>query len=379
MAHARSNDVQRLHVDRRLHKLGRTYRHSFPKFSHPECIGFFSINSQQEFEDNSSGASYLWMPPKESFPLDLKAGYERVIRKIEKTGIDDLANLLKYIYNHQQLLTPTESKSLALRADFVACRGVLRLLMCMPYETRDDFCVRATRLNGTIYIAKIQTDQQREEKVSMTEHSAAMCSWGFKFEQYMSSPVPNTPPDTSLPVNEAVEFNAMFRCSLQGMRLLYGAEMDGIVSRNPVNFNDPEALKNLQFVEFKTGAFEAEARQQRSFNFCKSRTWWGQSFLVGVKTIMVGLRDGDGICHDIVRHDVAELARNKPWSPTAMFKFLEQFLKELKKLLEAINDPQTVVELEFLPHSDSVYYRVLTSPEDQIIPEWYRTLMKGGA
>ncbi|XP_022208702.2 decapping nuclease DXO homolog [Drosophila obscura] len=377
MSHSGNNNVQRLHVNRRLHKMGHTYKHPFPKFGLPECFGIYSMNAQRELEDNASSANYLWTPPKESLPMDLKAGYERVIRKTDQSGIKDLGQLLKYIYNHQQLLTATESKSLSLHADFVVLRGVLRLLMCMPYETKDDLCVRATMLNGTIYIAKMDTDQQRKEELASTERFKAMCSWGFKFEQYMLSSAPNTAPDTSLPVNEGVEFTAVFRCSLQGMRLLYGAEMDGIISKDPINFNDPQALKHVQFVELKTGPLDATSRQKRSFNFFKSRNWWSQSFLVGIKTIIEGLRDDDGMCHDIVHHDVAQLARNKPWSPAAMFIFLEQFLKELKKLLEAIDDPQAVVEIEFLPHSDSVYYRVLRSAEDQIIPDWYRTLMKG--
>ncbi|XP_034667723.1 decapping nuclease DXO homolog [Drosophila subobscura] len=377
MSQPRQNHTkQRVNVNRRLHKSGQRY--AFPRFGIPECFGFFSVNAQQEFEDNANGASYLCMPPADSFPMDLKAGYERVIRKKKQSGVKDLENLLKYIYNHQQLLTLSQSsKSLSLRADFVCCRGVLRMLLCMPYETRDAFYVRATRLNGTIYIAKVETEQQRQEDLNMTEHAKAMCSWGFKFEQYMLSTAPNTLPDTSLPVNEAEEFSAMFRCSLNGIRLMYGAEMDGIVSKEPVNLNDPHELRNLQFVELKTGPFQPNDKQNRSFDYCKSRNWWSQSFLVGINTIMVGLRDNDGLCHDIDKRDVSQLARNKPWSPAAMFVFLDKLLQELKKTLESIDNPHIVVEYEFLPHSDSVFVRVLDSSDVQIIPDWYRTLMKG--
>jgi hypothetical protein len=44
-----------------------------------------------------------------------------------------------------------------------------------------------------------------------TERDRQFCSYGFKFEQYMSVDSPGSLPDTRVPVDENEEFCCMFR------------------------------------------------------------------------------------------------------------------------------------------------------------------------
>ncbi|KRK06817.1 decapping nuclease DXO homolog isoform X2 [Drosophila yakuba] len=223
-------------------------------------------------------------------------------------------------------------------------------------------------------MAKEETPEQQWENENMSKKQLDMCSWGFKFEQYLTSAQAQGKPITNVPVNEAEEFMGVYRVNLAGIGILYGAELDCVDSLEPVDFNDPKVLDSLNFVELKTSAFNMNRHQMRSFDSYKSANWWSQSFLVAIDTIYVGLRDAKGLVQKIDEIDVRTLNHNKPWNSSAMAWFLEQFLRNLKKLLVTINDPFAVVQVTF--QDKRAHYEVLRGPEHQILPDWYRDLLK---
>jgi len=215
-------------------RLGDRFDRQFPSISRPECIGVCSIDARRDYVDDASGASYLVAPPWPPLPFDLNAGIADVIRKSTDSATKDLEFALIYIQHHKkQLLRPQKSDpgSLGLDIDFVTLRGILRQIMCMSYERYREFRIKATLLNGSVYMAKEATPEQRLENENMTEAQKDMCSWGFKFEQYVTSAQAQGKPVTNVPVNEAEEFLGMFRGNLAGIRLLYGAEMDCVDSQ----------------------------------------------------------------------------------------------------------------------------------------------------
>ncbi|XP_060662401.1 decapping nuclease DXO homolog [Drosophila nasuta] len=141
--------------------------------------------------------------------------------------------------------------------------------------------------------------------------------------------------------------------------------------------NDRKQLAAAEFVELKTSAHTMNRYQQRSFDSFKSLNWWCQSFLVGIRTIFVGLRDKEGLAHRIEECAVGELHRNKPWSPAAVTIFLSNFLHELKLLMEHIDNSDAIVMLDFKATQDQVFYSVIrddiaAQPEEQLLPTWYR-------
>ncbi|KAH8418904.1 hypothetical protein KR222_003803 [Zaprionus bogoriensis] len=364
-------------VNVRLHNFGTPFVGAFPDISRPEPIGYYCLNEDREFQDDASNAAYLYLPPKSALPLDLNAGIEKVQRKPAVSDYHAIQQMCQYIYNHQELLRESDT-GLKLPADFVTFRGALRQIMCTPYERQNDYRLLATRLNGTIYLTRADTEAQRLEREQMSRRHLDMCSWGFKFEQYCTTPDPNIAPETSAPVNESKEFACVYRCKLDGLYLLYSAEMDCMRSDVVVNLDAPKQLSSVEFVELKTSAFDMNKKQQRSFDFYKSLNWWSQSFLVGIQTILAGLRDNNGLAHEIKEYSVSELHRNKPWSPAATGIFLSKFLHELKAVMEHINDSHTVVVLDYRAYKSSVVYSVLASDHGEpMLPEWYRQLMRG--
>ncbi|XP_030386454.1 decapping nuclease DXO homolog isoform X2 [Scaptodrosophila lebanonensis] len=338
----------------------------FPQFTKPEPIGFMSINGDaREYGNDAGHLGYFWRIPEP--PLDLSAGIDQVHRKAVDPEYFDIHMFCKFIQNHRELLHPTESGALKLDADFVTFRGILRLIMCLPYDNKE-LCLRATQLNGTIYLSKLETDADREDRAKMTQHHLNMCSWGYKFEQYCLSAEPNVEPTTSVPVNENDEFNCFFRTKLGGLRVIFGAEMDGIKSDKSVDLNDPKVLANLKFVELKTTSVNMTPKQLRTFDRYKSLNWWAQSFLVGIESIFAGLRDNNGIVHNI-----------------------REFI-ELKMLMDIINDPYAVVQLDYKPGYSGIKYTIIRRSDEpqrtpnghnelnkvhRFIPDSYRNLLNG--
>ena len=71
--------------------------------------------------------------------------------------------------------------------DFVCYRGTLSLLFCSPYEDKDDWLLGATKYKGTIYIAQFPTERRVKDVQNRKYFQKKMCSWGFKFEQYLTT------------------------------------------------------------------------------------------------------------------------------------------------------------------------------------------------
>ncbi|XP_068159125.1 decapping and exoribonuclease protein Rai1 [Drosophila tropicalis] len=362
-----------------LHCLGKEFKEPFPEMSRPKCTGFFSINGQREYQDNAENLGYLYMPKK--LPLDLNAGIHTVIRKTGDPLYFSLHMLCKYIYNHQgELLQPYSGGKPGARrldADFVTLRGVLRYIMCMLYENNKEVRLHAVRMNNNIYLARVETEKEKLEREGMSALNVNMCSWGFKFEQYLISSKPTEKPKTDVPVNECTEFNGMFKCKFAGSTLLYAAEMDCVETSEEINLNDANVLHSLKFVELKTSFKHMNPRQKNNFEIYKTSMWWSQSFLVGISTIYAGLRDSQGFVQEIKQYDVRDLARKKSWSPNAMGVFLKEFLHQLKCLLEDIDDPYTVVQIDYNARMKELSYIKIKNDDraNQILPDWYRLLL----
>lgn len=111
-----------------------------------------------------------------------------------------------------------------------------------------------------------------------------------------------------MPVNESEEFCAMFTSKLNGMQLLYGAEMDGIESDQLVDLTTCN-LERVNFVELKVHRRASNGRQQQNFYRYKVRNWWCQCFLVGVSKVIMGERDDDGIVDELHTLDINEIAK----------------------------------------------------------------------
>lgn len=51
----------------------------------------------------------------------------------------------------------------------------------------DDWIICATKWKGVIFLCAKETEKKRLHKAQLTETERQFASWGYKFEQYMSS------------------------------------------------------------------------------------------------------------------------------------------------------------------------------------------------
>lgn len=173
----------------------------------------------------------------------------------------------------------------------------------------------------------------------------------------------------------------MYSSNLEGKRVLYGAEMDGIVSNEPVDkccMND-DLLNRLEFVEVKAKRRETNRRQADNFYRFKTRNWWCQSFLVNIRRIFVGLRDDRGIVDEIKEMSLNEIDRDSRefWSASVCMAFCSQFLAKVKEVMEMVDCPDTVYRFEYdASKNEHILFKVQRGRnEDSFIPDWYNSVV----
>ncbi|CAF4314262.1 unnamed protein product, partial [Rotaria sordida] len=97
-------------------------------------------------------------------------------------------------------------------------------------------------------------------------------------------------------LNPSKQFAGVFQATIGSYRLLYGAEMDCVVEKSSSITEHIElkvcAGKSLDDLPFK-----------HNRKFAKL---WIQCFLVGIKTMVIGLRDNNGIVNSLARLNITD-------------------------------------------------------------------------
>lgn len=316
----------------------------FPKFSRPEIVGFFSVDEDRNYQDSIRNLKYLNIPKRINF--NLNKGDETYQDKPESAENEQLKHLLNFIKKHPDIIISRNEPN------FVCFRGLLSRIMNTPYEDREAWILKAIRFKGTIYLCAEETSYKKAEKRRRTEKDIKFLRYGFKFESYILSDHPSKPaPGNSKPVIEAEEFCAMYSTEIAGKRILYGAEMDGVISKIPVR--NLEELRKVQMVEVKVKRRELSDRQLSNFYRFKARNYWIQSFLVGIDSIFVGFRNDEGTVEEVKQIPLKELSdeakRNDYWHGTVAANFLNDFLNKVVRDLNKFDNPDVIFRYEWDP------------------------------
>lgn len=294
-------------------------RTRFPSFTKPWVVGAFSVDGNRLYSHSRKNCKYVYKQVySERRTYDLNTGIDNVVRKVESCKEEKLSHLLQFILdNLSQIRQPTGliDRNKVLMADFVCFRGLLRQIMCTPYEYREPWIILAIKFKDTIYLCAEETQKQAQDRVNQTDTLKKILSYGFKFEQFIltgltfhsisiyffipsdyfnSTDDPCVEPMTDIPVNENEEFCCMFSATLNGNKLLYGAEMDGIEEYAPIDIKSVD-FNRCNFVELKVKLLEQNERQRQNYFRFKLRNWWCQTFLANIQKIIVGTRNDDGI------------------------------------------------------------------------------------
>ncbi|XP_013781149.2 decapping and exoribonuclease protein-like [Limulus polyphemus] len=214
--------------------------------------------------------------------------------------------------------------------------------------------------------------EKKKRESDLTERDKLMSSWGYKFEQYMTSGKEDEPPDLIAPINEKEEYCSVLRTRLNRHSLVYGAEVDGLDSVSQKSDKSCKCSSLQHFVELKTSRKISHPKQERNFFRYKLLKWWAQSFLAGIPRVICGFRNDNGIVEKLQTFSLKDISQKGRdlWSPAACMNFCDDFLSFVQKNV-TIDDPHVVYKLEWQPHQDIKLY-LLDKPEEfQILPEWY--------
>ncbi|WAR20952.1 DXO-like protein [Mya arenaria] len=239
----------------------------------PEELGWFSLDINREFHDDTSQRKYFIKPSNyDNVRFDLTKGYEEMVKRDEYKD-EQLDHLLKWINNHE-------------------LGGLLNRLMRTQYAKQDDWKFAVTLHKGTYYLCECPTDQSLATiKQMMGEKDEEMCGWGCKFEQYLTA---NSVPTPDMRYNNCETFYTVVKATIGSHTLVYSGEVDAVSTDEPFGEH---------YVEYKL------------------RNWWTQSVLVGVPEIVCGLRDDAGIVTKLQTYTTQDLpTMASARSPAGVFR-----------------------------------------------------------
>lgn len=118
---------------------------------------------------------------------------------------------------------------------------------------------------------------------------------------------PSHKPNPSVPLNESEQFHCMFKANFDNHSLLYGAELDGISSQQPIT--DTFIGKTFELIELKTFPLHNTINGNIYGRISPNRLseWWSQSYLGEINRIICGLKDGTSTVRMIKEYSMHDL------------------------------------------------------------------------
>ncbi|CAD5206590.1 unnamed protein product [Bursaphelenchus okinawaensis] len=321
--------------------------------SRPHYVGDFATDfKESRIHLGRARARYLYesLVNKTDLSLDLNHGLEIFEGKPDED--EHLDGLLKYIMAISE--PKSDLKKVIHNANVVSWRGTLTRIGASPYDASnsDGWKVLCSMFDGVMFLCELSTDSKVNKRGQKTDRDKRMTYWGYKFEQYTTTELPNEPPETSFPVSTMANYSAVFTLDLGNrdrtdkLRIFTGAEMDCLNGSG-------------DFVELKTQFKQLGIGR---YWYQKEMKWWLQSFLVGIDTIIIGLRDDDGIVREVKPVKVNDLARRpNGWDPAVCLNFLITFLREARSQLKNHNN----IIAEFDPRQRTISFKMPHSNEKQ--------------
>lgn len=333
--------------------------------AYPKIVGCYSLDTDRNYQANFSQLKYLVLPRHgDNVNFNLNRRFRHFLDK--PPGIarqEKIDHLLEFIAkNFRKLRQPQQQR--ILRYDFVCFRGLLTKIMITPFE-RENWTINATCLNGTIYMWSWQEERN-------FPHKEKFIHWGYKFENYMFSKLPNQTPDPDEPANANEEFCVMFSTRVNNTLVLYGAEVDGVDSSVAIG-EENEILNGVKLVEVKTSRIVTSQKGEKTL-LQKTLKWFCQSFLVGIEDIYVGFRDDKGFVKTVEKSAVNEMPNKAAglWNKKDCLKFLDAFLKFVQNVVGNKSEPYVTWLFDYDCKNGIVTVsKMENNPDYLFLPRWY--------
>ncbi|CAH1643462.1 unnamed protein product [Spodoptera littoralis] len=351
---------------------------------YPYIIGYMSVDVRREYHHNLSQLKYLTSIPKGMICYNLNHNIENAVKRTTDENDEKISLMLKFLldqrYRLDFLIEPFDTT-------FITYRRTLISVMTSVY-TREPISIVASLLKKGIYLCSVNTAQDLQNR-NPSAQNAKFCAWGYKFEQYMLSDVPCMQPNVKKPVVENEEFSMYYSSQLGKHRLFYGAQIDGMLATRtapgPPNTDDVNInlayLRSNKFVELKTNREIHNNRQEQNFKRYKMIRCWCQCYLAGLKGLLVGYRNDDGIIQRVQWFDTEDIVKycGDEWNPQVAIDYLVYFLNYVencfKSLKDTPGDPFASKEPLTLKFDIDSQQKITVTKdiykEHVILPDWY--------
>ena len=245
----------------------------------PVEVGRFSVDGNRKFHHDRHQMTCIVESYKGRLrkKFDLSDGYrDRFVKKDEHVKLRlnhmlewmMMANKDRFVSHDAKKRKLSENVSMiGEMPDFVLWRGHLTKFMCTPYENRDGWIMACQKLDRTIYVSEVESEEAAFKRRNRTDRESLMTYWGVRFEGYMTGPFPDPQhrtdaavvDQTTLVTNTNRTFCSVIRGRLnQHHSLVYGAEVDGY--RPVYVVTAPDC-----YIELKTNRIFSTRRQEDNF------------------------------------------------------------------------------------------------------------------
>ncbi|XP_029156299.1 decapping and exoribonuclease protein-like isoform X2 [Nylanderia fulva] len=282
-----------------------------------------------------------YIPPEDLNNVSFDLNKNFMSTRYKPTSHVKLDNLLRWIADNFNLLEKPLSTQEGqwLDTDFICRRGVLKTLLCTPYKKLDKWIICASKYRGTIYLCEFYTTEKEQQHVNATVEDKQIELCGYKLEQYLVADHPSHKPDPSV-LNECEKFHCIFQAKFGDHSLLYTAEIDGIVSQQPIT--DTLIGKTFELIEMKSISTRVynvigtpEYNKYGTFNSRKLVDWWSPNYLSGTERLICGLKNMDGKVTMIKEYPThtLPLLSNPCCNIDKCKMFCKMFLDNVKKIV----------------------------------------------
>ncbi len=218
------------------------------------------------------------------------------------------------------------------QADIITYRNNLNKIAGTPYNGRDAWELDTVMVGTSVFLDVRKLD----EGPANPSHKRFMY-FGYRFEALCT----NTKDE---PVDANSEFCSIIRLRLGNHRILFGGEIDCEWQST----DSRSALRN--YVELKTMREPKNDRDLQNMYRHRFLKYWIQSYLAGVRTVVLGYRDDRGILRKVEHFATRSFphlakehltpARNhrgalgnaqEPWEPFVCLNFLDLVLARVRK------------------------------------------------
>ncbi|KAG6461019.1 hypothetical protein O3G_MSEX012373 [Manduca sexta] len=365
----------------------RNNREVCPHF--PKIVGYMSVDKERESHSDLSQLKFVTTIPQGRAHMDLNYNLDNSVKCPIDNNEKKIDLVLKYLIEHKDQYDELQKTELTI----ITHRHTLINIMCTAFKFSHPIRVMACFYKKCIYIWSMDTSQDFDHRIFRSDQTEKSRDWDYKFEQYMSSDLPNTFPDLHKPVIENEEFSLYIKSQVADHNLFYRAQIDGMLATNkkipePPNTNDFETnmkyiSDNNNFVDLKSTKQVTSRRIEEDFRNLKLLKCWCRCYLTNL-SVVIGFRDDAGTVVSLKWLAVDEMAEclKLGWDPQRAVTYLGNFITFIKKTftdhMRSKSTPETSgpISMQF----DTEFGKRMTvtrnsNSDNNILPEWYLEAM----